>query len=782
MKLNKYIAICVAGLSTVACSDSFLEEEMVATITQDYFNTEKGMGELITATYDAWRQSKQYSQGPNTYFLGVDNMTAGGATTNNYSSSVWNATGNPANNMDGLCAEYTSNQMLGYYPTINNCNRVLQTLDEGAGEGAYAPGGAQEHRARAEALFNRAYCVYVMNTFLGDVYFPRTYTTGLPGSYNFARESSESIYRQIITDLRFAFDALPTASELSAQEFGRATKGAAAHFLAKLYLFRYMGKDYGTATYGRNADGTIDNTNPQSYLGMLYKGTGTADLDSCIYYCNYVIDQDGHYALAENYGQIFDHTAGNFACETLPEIIFSCVYGYPAGSGNNGRYGNRLQYFMSPAYADAIWGIPEEMCDYPYRGRSTVACTNDFGFDLWADKTVDSRYQKSFWIEMQTALRGAGGASAYSANLPYYAYNDPNNATYKWSARQADYFNKNILPTYDRASWGGRQAVAGEHKMGSGDLAFAYLENTKETAIDKLEAESQPFFLFARWVKNGDTYYYRPTRKVFQETGDAYLDSTAHAGLNSLNRENQPSTRKYDDPDREGATSYYSGRDIPVFRIAETYLMRANAYGLKGDFNRALSDINRVRERAAYRPGENRAEVIARLYPGRENLLASERQYPYAVAQDNTSKMTVTASVWDGVSEASKAEMYPEQSILGGSLSETDRFQNYILNEYSREFSQEFLYYEYLHHSAWQYVRILYHCKEASTLAQGPDYWPVADNEVSDGALTGRAGLGYLQPYHTLKPFKQATLDLYTDENNNVLTPDQKAAYQNYGY
>lgn len=780
MKLKKYIIFFAAALSLVSCSDDFLEEEMVATITQDYFNTEKGMGELITATYDAFRQSKQYTQGPATYFVGVDNMTPAGATTSNYSASVWSSTDAPANNMDGLCAEYTSSQMLGYYPTINNCNRVIQTIEEGKAMGKYAS-GAESNRAKAEAMFNRAYCVYILNTFLGDVYFPRNYTSAMPGNFSFAREPSESIYRQIISDLRYGFDNLPSASEVAAGEFGRATKGAAAHFLAKLYLYRYMGKDYGSSEYGRKTDGTIDNTNPNSYLGMLYKGTGIADLDSCIYYTNYVIDQDGHYALESDYGQIFNHTAGDFSNETSPEIIFSCVYGYPATSGINGRYGNRLQYFLSPAYMVALWGIPETCCDYPYRGRSHVASPNDFGYDLFGDKTVDSRFQKSFWIEMETALRGSGGTSAYAANLPYYAYNDPKNATYVWTADQASYFNANILPTYDRASWGARQAVAGEHRMGAGDLAFAYLENTKETAIDKDEAESQPFFLFARWIKKDGKYYYRPTRN--QRNGnEAYLDITTHGGLSNMAKEPQPATRKYDDPDRPGADNYYSGRDIPIFRVAEAYLMRANAYGLKGQYANAVADINKVRERAAYRPGENRAEVIARLYPGKENLQNSERQYPYTVAQDYSSKMSITTAVWNGNSENSEAEMYPGQSILGGSLDETDRFQNFVLNEIAREFNMEMIYYDWLHHSGWQYVRILYHNKEASTLTEGPNYWPVADNEVSDGSLIGRSGLGFLQPYHTLKPFKQATIDLYTDENNTLLDDAGKKAYQNYGY
>ncbi len=781
MKVKKYIALTLAAMALVSCKDSFLEEEMVATITQDYFNTETGFSELITATYDAARQSKQYQQGPYVYFVGVDNMTCATATYAQYSASAWSSSGNEATMMDGLAAEYSSSQMLGYYPTINNCNRVIQCLDEGNVLGSYASDESVAARARAEAYFNRAYCIYVLNTFYGDVYFPRTYTQAMPSNFAFAREPSEETYRQIISDLRYGFEHLPTADAMSSSDFGRATKGAAAHFLAKLYLYRYMGKDYGTSAYGRNADGTIDNTNSMSYLGMLYKGTGTADLDSCIYFCNYVIEQDGHYALADDYNKIFAHPHDDYSNETLPEIIYSCVYGYPAGSGINGRYGNRLQYFVSPAYMVSLWGIPEEVCDYPYRGRSHIASTNDFGFDVYADKTVDSRFQESFWVEMETASLGSGGTSAYAPNDPYFAYDDASNQTYQWTAEQADYFNTNILPDYDRESWGGRQAVADQHKMGTGDLAYAYLENTKDEAIDLAEAEAQPYFLFARWVKDGSNYYYRPIRGT--DSGVyPYLDHTGHGGLTNMAKEPQPATCKYDDPDRPGSQSYYSGRDVPLFRIAETYLIRANAYGLQGSYANAVSDINKVRERAAFHTGDTRNEVIARLYPGRENLTDAERHYPYTVVNDCASQMDISQTSWDGTSAASTAEMYPEQNISGGSLSEADRFQNFILNEIAREFNQEMVYYDWLHHSGWQYMRIQYHCKEASTLSTGPDYWPVADNEVSDGSLTGRAGLGFLQPYHTLKPFAQTTIDLYTDEDNVLLDDAGKKAYQNYGY
>ncbi|MCG5013010.1 hypothetical protein L0P15_10575, partial [Acidaminococcus intestini] len=53
----------VIALGSLSCTDSFLEEKMVSTITQDYFETEQGLEQLIVGTYDALRVTKQYEQG-----------------------------------------------------------------------------------------------------------------------------------------------------------------------------------------------------------------------------------------------------------------------------------------------------------------------------------------------------------------------------------------------------------------------------------------------------------------------------------------------------------------------------------------------------------------------------------------------------------------------------------------------------------------------------------------------------------------------------------------------
>lgn len=767
--MKKYILCSVIALGSLSCTDSFLEEKMVSTITQDYFETEQGLEQLIVGTYDALRVTKQYEQGPSTFMSGVDNFTNKTPNRGMYSPSEWNATGRFANWANSLCGE-NSKSLLGFYPIINNCNRAILSIREGKALGKFATDAEYAARSLSEALFNRAYSVYIMSTMYGAIYVPQGYTTELPSNYNYMRQSVPRIYSMLIGDLRYAYDHLPDVSEqnLSA-DFGRATKGAAAHFLAKLYLQRAQAEKFGTAEYGVDVNGNVDTSNPKSYLGMLYKGKGTADLDSCIYYASAVID-NGYYELESDFGKLFSHPLNDYSNENSRELILSCVYG-PVGSADNGRFGNRLPYFFGGDYANASWGIPEFCWEYPTKSASRVGYTNDFGFDLYVNKQADSRYQKSFHVEYVTALRGGDSNSSPAANKDYYAYNNSSNATYEWTAEMADYFNEHILPGYNRASWRGRQAVAGEHKMGTGDLAFAYVENTKETAIDIKEALAQPFVLIARWIKDGSKYYYRVP---YQASGKSYTyNDKSYGGLDKFGSTVCPATVKYDEPNRSNYTHYESGRDVPLFRLAETYLLRAEAYGRKGNYNAAIDDINKVRARAAFKAGETRAEVLARLQPGYEKLTQAEQQWPYEVEKDMTSTMLVDESYWDGGSANSKAEMYPETATTT-----EDRFVNFILNELARELNQEMVYYENLHHSGWQADRIIYHDQLASP-KQG--LWDNSDNLINGIGQTGN-GMGMFEPYFTFKPFAQTMLDLLTDENGVLLDEAAKKAYQNYGY
>ncbi len=783
---SKYLALGLltlggaAGMMT-SCSDDFLEEKMVSVITQDYFKTEQGLDQLVVATYNAERLRHPYTEGGFSFEIGHDCGVASGSNTiNQFSTAQWTATG-PWNSVAGYMNTFMGTQskqqsgfIINCYPVIDVCNKAIGSIRSGSAVGKYASDKAYAASRLSEALFNRDYLIFTLNTLLGDVYFPQTSITSLPGNFCYNRMPSEEAWKIMIGDMRYAVENLPEEAE----QFGRITKYAAAHFLAKLYLTRAQGAEYGTAEYGRNSDGTIDNLNPKSYLGMLYKGKVSTDLDSCIYYASMVINSH-KYELEPDYLNLWQNDIDSWKNEESKEIILAGVFG---NGTDNYRYGQRACCLFAQTYVNQKWGIPDYTWQNPTK-ENTSYRNNDWGFDVFTDKLNDARFQKSFHLEFTTALNG-GNKSTKAEDIPYYAYNDEHNATYTWTEAQANYFNANILPNYDRASWGGRAAVAGEHKMGKGDIAFAIIENTKETAIDVAEADAQPFVCFARWMKKDGKYYYRPQ---IVEAGGQYSfvsnlgegESKNHYGLEAAMRTGYLGTLKYDDANRSGSSAIYGTKDIPVFRLAETYLLRAEAYGRKNSYDLAINDINKLRERAAFKAGDKRAEVLARLYPGHETLTPAEAKYPYEAIGNSYDKIKVDASYWDGTSAKSTLENYPPTA-------NTDqlRFREFILNEYCREFSEEEMYYEILHHSGLQAERIQWHHQMGSN-ANNTTYksgkWDTSDNTTATSGQDGKPK-GAFQNYMTLKPYPQTFLDMLTDESGTLLTDEAKQKYQNYGY
>ena len=67
-----------------------------------------------------------------------------------------------------------------------------------------------------------------------------------------------------------------------------------------------------------------------------------------------------------------------------------------------------------------------------------------------------------------------------------------------------------------------------------------------------------------------------------------------------------PGLRKWLDSNRPTTNETNGSRDWVMFRYAETLLILAEAYGRKGDFDNAVTYINQVRERAAYKEGEEK--------------------------------------------------------------------------------------------------------------------------------------------------------------------------------
>lgn len=749
--MKKYI-IPILSLIPLASCENFLEEKMVSTITQDYFESEKGAEELVVASYNTLRWKYGFMEGPYMFETGTDITEP---TDNNWatiSPAVWAPTGEAGSYSNNLMGYYAT-QLLGGYPIINDCNKAIEIITKLA-PGKFGTDKDFANRRLSEVYFLRAWTYYMLVTQLGDVPMPLASNNSLPAAFNFPKSTSAEIYARIIGDLRFAHANLPTTQA----ERGRITKYAVAHLLAKLYLQRDQAKDFGQY---RNADGTVNNNDANAHLGLLYKGKGANDLDSAKIFSTEVINglsasNGGQYGgLAADYWSLFKTARGDWSNESNAEIILQASYG---NNLDNGRYGMRTTAAFTCDYTNAAWNLPSKTWAYGLR-KGTGFLPTDWGYDVFTDKVNDSRFEKSFQIEYESASFNNGTLQ----DGPGLAYTDANNKSLAWTAEEVAYFNANIQQDYNRTSWGGRKAVLGQRKIGQGDLGLVFLENTKETAIDYLEAVSQPYVLYPRWVKKDGAYYYR-------KTGVDRLSS--NTGL-LLGRTLRPSSRKFIDPNRSTVDNHFGTRDVAIFRLAETYLIRAEVLGRQGNYGAALNDINVVRARAAYKAGESRAEVLARIYPGSESLAKSEKSYPYATAADTYSKIKADASYWDGASPKSKMENYPAEAVTAA-----QRFIHFIYNEYSREFNSEQIVYEGIHHAGIQLERVLHHNQLASSKVGN---WPVSDNPVNSNGQNGN-GKGVFQAKDTFKPFPQSYINMLTDEKGATLDQAQAAKYQNPGY
>ncbi|ACT92881.1 RagB/SusD family nutrient uptake outer membrane protein [Dyadobacter fermentans] len=749
--MKKYLLPILFLLPLSSCKE-FLEEKMVSTITQDYFETEKGAEELVVASYNTLRWKYGFMEGPYLFETGTDITEP---TDNNWatiSPAVWAPTGEAGNYANNLMGYYAT-QLLGSYPIINDCNKAIEIIT-GKAPGKFGSDKAYANQRLSEVYFLRSWTFYMLVTQLGDVPMPLKSNNSLPTAFNFPKSTSAEVYSRIISDLRFAHGHLPVRQG----ERGRITKGAVSHLLAKLYLQRAQGREF---KQYRAADGTVNPGDAHAHLGLLYKGEVASDLDSARIFATEVIDTYGASnggqfgGLADNYWDLFKTARGDWSNESNPEIILQASYG---NNLDNGRYGMRTTAAFTCDYTNAAWNIPSKTWAYGLR-KGTGFLPTDWGYDVFTDKINDSRFEKSFQIEYVSASFD----NAALQDGPGLTYTDAGNKSLTWTADEAGYFNANIQNSYKRPSWGGRKAVAGERKIGQGDLGLVFLENTKETAIDVNEALAQPYVLYPRWVKKGNEYYYR-------KTGVDRLSS--NTGL-LLGRTLRPSSRKFIDPNRSTVDNHFGTRDVAIFRLAETYLIRAEVLGRQGNYAGAIADINVLRARAAYKSGESRAEVLARLYPGSESLTASEKSYPYAAATDTYAKIRVDASYWDGASTKSKLENYPPEANTSAR-----RFIHFIYNEYSREFNSEQIVYEGIHHAGIQLERVLHHNQLASSRAGN---WPVADNPVAANGQNGN-GKGVFSAKDTFKPFPQSYMDMLTDEKGAPLGTDAIRKYQNPGY
>ncbi len=724
--MKKYIVYFLILISAFSCTN-YLQEKQVTNLTQDYYNSEDGLEALIKGCYTYLRIKFEYQtigialvdpETDQTITAGA-NSAFGMATMAAYGSNV-STVGNYVNAyLGGANSSYAPT---GAYPEINNCNIALEQIDN-VHPGKFATASFANER-KAEVLFLRAWAYYSITNQMGACPLMLKSNRTDNGIYYYPKVGMDTIYRQIIGDLRWAYNQLPT----SQSDRGRITKWACGSFLSKLYLNRAQG-----ATFANSSD---------PYLKMLYKGTVSTDLDSCIYYATQVINgnqgNSGTYkGLATDYWTLFNPAVS----ETTPSPEVLLAAQFDVNLSLDGRYANQLAVYYTGDYTNQT-GVQRSMA---YNRPFGTYKPTDWAYDNFTDKVNDSRYYKTFQYE-------------YISNMPTLS----SSTSYTWNAKSAAWWNAN-RPA------GSSAVVAGQKRILFGQRALTYVENTPSTALDSLTVMSQPYQLMARWVKSATTgnLYYR-----------LWIDGTG-IGLNTTHAAPYLSIKKFIDPQRGGSTSEtnynsaYGTRDGILIRLAETYLIRAEAYGRKGDYTDALADINTVRYRAAYKKGESRPEICALWEPQAKSLSSAELTTPYTVPVDETAPMMATEANFTPGTPQAAAENY-----VPTATSEAAMFIQFIYDEKAREFLGEGLSWEDEHNAGILYQRLIYHNQEASPLANN---WPVAANTYNGNGQDGN-GKGQYKECYTFRVWPQAYLSLLTDPKGNPLSAAALAAYQNPGY
>jgi hypothetical protein len=339
----KYLLLAVLALLASSCKN-YLDEPMVSGVSYEFYETEDGMNNALNSAYAALRDfhaTENVGSDLNLMGTHVWNDGSAGKAFNEYSAAL--------NSTNGSLSTMWS----AYYRGINSANVVIKRVPSVPG-GAFLTNQANRNVWIGEARFLRAFYYFHLVQLFGKV--PLELTENLEAKKDFTRAPVAEVYQAIIADLRFASAALPAV----ARNYGRATRGAANHLLAKVYLTR------GSAVTDQ-------------------RGQQPTDLDSAAHFAEAVINS-GTYSLVPDVARLVD-----FGNQRNSEVIFSIVFNPDVRFGGFDRTGNWTHVVWLWGY-DLIAGMKR---DIPNGRPGLRIVPTDYALDLF-DRKNDSRFYKNF--------------------------------------------------------------------------------------------------------------------------------------------------------------------------------------------------------------------------------------------------------------------------------------------------------------------------------------------------------------------------------------------------
>ena len=310
MKTLKY-SILVLLLIFTGCREYLTEIEPGTTLLGDFFTSTAAAEQNVTGCYVPlmWEYNHTYLS---EWFIGDvvsdDALKGGGSTTDMadaYDMENWRTT-----SQNTLLLDFYRAQYMG----IGRCNLAIKYISQ------------------MEIGIDEQFTAEMKNRLLGEAYFLRAYYyfrlvrvyAGVPitidviddsDKWGVDRSSVEQVYNLILDDLVKANSLLQLRSEMTAEDLGRATKGASQAMLLKVNL--YMASSYWNKQLTESSD----------YYFTAAKQWGDSIIAS------------GEYSLCPNYEDNFT-LAGENGEESIFEIQYMEVpwgdygegFGFTAGS------------------------------------------------------------------------------------------------------------------------------------------------------------------------------------------------------------------------------------------------------------------------------------------------------------------------------------------------------------------------------------------------------------------------------------------------------------------
>lgn len=300
------------SLFMTSCRDYLTEIEPGTTLLEDFYTSTAAAVQNVTGCYVPlmWEYNHTYLS---EWFIGDiasdDALKGGGSTTDMsdaYDIENWRTT-----DQNTLLLDFYRAQFQG----IGRCNLALEYIEKmevGIDEDFTSE---MKNRLLGEVHYLRAYYYFRLVRVFAGVPMPLRVLRSSE-DWGMPRSSVDSVYTQILTDLKFANDHLWVKSKYAEADMGRATKGAAQAMLMKVNL--YMASPY-WQTYGLSKNASACYADAKAWG------------DSII--------TSGEYDLCPNYEDNFT-VAGENGIESVFEIQYAEVawgdygegFGFTAGS------------------------------------------------------------------------------------------------------------------------------------------------------------------------------------------------------------------------------------------------------------------------------------------------------------------------------------------------------------------------------------------------------------------------------------------------------------------